>query len=105
MQVGQVESQRIDQAFDGSCAKGTLIHTLRSLAWPESRAADVWRADAINFRAQAADRFAPSMRQRIDLARIYRQARRAVPQSIDGQAPPPLPEICPFTLDALLSED
>jgi hypothetical protein len=82
-----------------------LIHMLKAQAWPEARDAPVWLADAINFRAQAANRFAPSMRQRIDLARVYRQACRAVPRSIDGVVPLPIPETCPLGLDALLSED
>jgi Domain of unknown function DUF29 len=82
-----------------------LIHLLKAQAWPDSRDAPVWLADSINFRAQAANRFAPSMRQRIDLARVYRQARRAIPLLIDGLAPLPLPEACPLSLDALLSED
>ncbi len=59
----------------------------------------------MNFRAQAANRFVPSMRQRIDIARLYRQARRAIPPTMEGVTPLPVPEVCSFTLDALLSED
>jgi hypothetical protein len=44
------------------------------------------------------------MRQRIDLARIYRQARLALPETIDGQPPGPVPETCSVTLDELLAE-
>jgi hypothetical protein len=88
-----------------SLLRQALIHMLKAEAWPESRDAPVWRADAIDFRSQAADRFVPSMRQRIDIARLYRQARRAIPQSMDGVVPLPLPGECPLTLDALLSED
>jgi|ERR1019366_8143152 hypothetical protein len=83
----------------------TLIHMLKAQSWPDSRDAPVWLADSMNFRAQAANRFVPSMRQRIDVARLYRQARRALPQSIDGKTPLPVPVLCPFTLDALLAED
>jgi Domain of unknown function DUF29 len=72
--------------------------------WPLARAAPSWRADAIDFRMQAADRFAPSMRQRLDLSRIYQQAVRALPEAMDGQPPLPVPEVCPLTLDELLSE-
>lgn len=82
-----------------------LNHMLKADAWPDSRDAPVWRADAMNFRAQAANRFAPSMRQRIDLARLFRQARRALPATIDGQTPLPVPQVCPLTLDALLSDE
>jgi hypothetical protein len=82
-----------------------LVHMLKAEAWPLSRDAPNWRADAIGFRAQAAIRFVPSMRQRINLAHIYRQARRAIPETMDDQAPLPVPDACPVTLDELLSED
>lgn len=81
-----------------------LIHVLKAESWPESRDAPVWRAGAMNFRAQAAIRFAPSMRQRIDLPRLYRQARRALPTALDGRAGLPVSETCPLSLDALLAE-
>jgi uncharacterized protein DUF29 len=82
-----------------------LVHMLKADAWPLARDVPSWRADAVGFRAQAANRFVPSMRQRIDLDRIYRQALRALPETIDGQAPLPVPDVCPVTLDELLSED
>ena len=44
------------------------------------------------------------MAQRIDVARLYRQARRAQPETMDGVPPLPVPEIGPLTLDELLSE-
>ena len=81
-----------------------LVHMLKAQGWPLARDVENWRADARGFRAQAANRFAPSMRQRLDLARLYRQALRAVPATMDGQPPQPLPESCPATLDELLSD-
>jgi len=81
-----------------------LVHMLKAQGWPDSRDAENWRADARGFRAQAANRFAPSMRQRIDLARIYRQAQRALPETMDGNPPQALPDDCPSTLDELLSD-
>ena len=74
---------------------------LKAQGWPDSRDAENWRADACGFRAQAANRFAPSMRHRLDLARIY---RRALPQTMDGRKPQSLPEGRPATLDQLLSD-
>ena len=56
-------------------------------------------------RINAADAYAPSMRQHIDLARVYRQALRALPETIDSQPPLPLPETCPVTLDELLDNE
>jgi hypothetical protein len=83
----------------------TLVHMLKAEAWPLSPHVPHWQAEARLFRAQAANRYAPSMRQRINLARIYRQAYRAIPETIDEQPPLPVPETCPVTLDELLSED
>ena len=82
-----------------------LIHMLKAEAWPLSPAAPGWRAEAVRFRGDAADRFSPSMRQRIDLAKLYRRALRAMPETIDGQPPLPVPEQCPVTLNELLSEE
>jgi hypothetical protein len=82
-----------------------LTHMLKAEAWPLSREVPHWQAEARRFRGDAADRFAPSMRQRIDLARLYRRALRAVPETIDGQQPLPMSEVCPVTLDDLLSDD
>ena len=50
----------------------------------------------------ATDRFSPSMRQRIDLARLYRRALHVMPETIDGLSPRPVPQVCPVTLDELL---
>jgi hypothetical protein len=81
-----------------------LTHDLKASAWPLSREVLGWRAEARRFRGDAADRFTPAMRQRIDLASLYRRALRAMPEAIDGQKPLPVPETCPVTLDELLAE-
>jgi hypothetical protein len=77
---------------------------LKAEAWPLSRDAPHWRAEAVRFRGDAADRFAPSMRHRIDLGRLYRRGLRATPETVDGQPPLPVPNECPVTLDELLAE-
>ena len=81
-----------------------LRHMLKAEAWPLSRDAPNWRADAIAFRRQARRRFAPSMRQKIDLPGLYDDALAAMPETIDGQAPRPVPANCPVTLDELLAD-
>jgi hypothetical protein len=63
-----------------------------------------WEAEARLFRAQARRRFVPSMRQRIDLAGLYKDAVRAMPAAIDGVAPLQVAAVCPVTLDGLLAE-
>ncbi len=82
-----------------------LVHWLKAEAWPTSMTAPTWRADSRGFRLQARRRFAPSMRQKLDIADLYNDARKAVPEMMDGQAPAPVPETCPFTLDQLLGKD
>src|SRR4051794_8402797 len=81
-----------------------LRHMLKAEAWPLSRNAPIWRADAIDFRRQARRRFVPSMRQKIDIASLYADARAAVPETIDGVLPLLILTEMP-TLDELLSED
>ena len=81
-----------------------LRHMLKAEAWPLSRDAPVWRADAIDFRRQARRRFVLSMRQKIDLAALYVDARAALPETMDGQMPLSVPDTCQTTLDDLLSD-
>jgi hypothetical protein len=79
-------------------------HMLKAEAWPLSRDAPSWRADAIDFRQQARRRFVPSMRQKIDVASLYADALAAIPETVDGQPPLPVPGVCTVTLDELLTE-
>jgi hypothetical protein len=81
-----------------------LRHMLKAYCWPLHRDAQGWLADAIDFRGQAQRRFTPSMRQKLDMERIYRHARRALPETMDDVAPLPTPANMP-TLDELLSEE
>jgi hypothetical protein len=104
--IEEVESVGNEQLHAvNSLLRQALLHMLKAEAWPLSSEVPHWQAEARGFRADAADRYAPSMRQRINLARIYRLARRGLPETIDGQPPLPTPEICPVTLDDLLSDD
>jgi hypothetical protein len=79
-----------------------LRHMLKAEAWPLSRDAPSWRADAIDFRQQARRRFVASMRQRIDVADLYADALRALPETLDGLPPLPIQGGMP-TLDELLA--
>lgn len=82
----------------------SLVHDLKAEGWPLAPYVEKWRAEAKLFRAQASLRFAPSMRQRIDIAELYANALRAMPDTVDGQKPLPVPPTCPVTLEALLEE-
>jgi hypothetical protein len=80
-----------------------LRHMLKAEAWPLHRDAPNWRAEAIDFRQQAQRRYAPSMREKIDMARIWRHAQRGLPETQDGVPPLPIRAEVP-TLDELLNE-
>ena len=81
-----------------------VVHMLKAEAWPLSREVPHWQSEARRFRGDAADRYAPSMRRRIDLARLYRRALHVLPETIDGQPPLPVPDVCPTSLDDLLQD-
>jgi len=82
-----------------------LVHLLKLRVWPESPSARHWRVEVVAFQRNAARRFAPSMRQRIDLERLYRDAAdQLVAGQERGDPPLGLPASCPFTLDQLLTE-
>src|SRR4051812_47519079 len=82
-----------------------LLHDLKAEAWPLTSYVDGGRAEARRFRIEATARLTPAMRQRVDLAKVYRRALRAMPDRIDGQPPLPVPPTCPATLDELLREE
>ncbi len=87
-----------------SLLRQALLHDLKAEAWPLTSYVPHWRSEARAARIDAADAYAPSMRQRIDLAAIYAQALRTMPETVDGQPPLPVPVLCPVTLDELLGE-
>lgn len=104
--IDEVESVGSEQLHAvETLLRQALVHMLKAQAWPEARDAPNWEADAIGFRTDAAARYAPSMRQKLDLDRIYRSALRALPRANDGMPPGAVPPACPFTLDELLAVD
>jgi hypothetical protein len=83
-----------------------LVHLLKLQGWPDSASANHWRQQIVAFESDAEQRFAPSMRQVIDVEALYvRAVRQACVAEIDGASPRPWPEACPIGLDALLNDD
>ena len=91
-----------------SLLRQAMLHLLKLHTWPNGSAASHWRGEARTFLLDAGDRFTPSMRQRIDLDRLYVQAlslmREDVDVDVDSEARR-LPATCPFTLDELLDAE
>jgi hypothetical protein len=83
-----------------------LIHLLKLQASPESDACNHWLAEIDTFQEEAQRRFAPSMRQRIDLGALYASALRMMRKADRRNAAPHRwPEVNPFALDQLLNDD
>ena len=81
-----------------------LVHLLKLHGWPELDPENHWRSEIAAFQADIIDAFAPSMRQRIDLDKIYDNAERQVGLLRYGGEPGLVPpETCPVTLDQLLT--
>ena len=83
-----------------------LLHLMKLRAWPNSRSVEHWADEADTFLNDARRAFSPSMRHRIDVADLYKEALRRVRRKTDdsGEAQP-LSEGCVFTLDQLLVGD
>ena len=83
-----------------------LVHLLKVQGWPDNPAANQWRGEIGSFQADAAQRFAPSMRRRINLAILYDKARAQLNGiKYNGTAPTGWPAECPFTLNELPREE
>lgn len=80
-------------------------HDLKAEAWPLALDVPKWRGDARGFRARARRKYRPSMRQKLDVGGIYADALSALPDTMDGQPPLPVPATCPVTLDELLADE
>jgi hypothetical protein len=81
-----------------------LAHLLKLRGWPEFEAEQHWRSEIVAFQTGMERRFTPSMRQRIDLAKVYDRAIRQIDLLCHGGRPSqPCPAICPVTLDQLLT--
>jgi len=81
-----------------------LLHDLKCEAWPLASYVPHWRAEARGQRADARRAFVPSMRQKIDVADLYRDALRRMPDTVDGLTPEKVPPVCPATLEELLAD-
>jgi hypothetical protein len=81
-----------------------LEHVIKATSSPAAYPATMWQADVTREQGDAENRYRPSMRQALDLERVWRRARRVAAAALEshGEAMAPLPEECPFTLEELL---
>jgi hypothetical protein len=84
-----------------------FVHLIKLFAEPESPSVRHWRAEVAGFNSKCRRRYAPSMRQRIDLDMIWRAARDQQLLAYDGEAHQRVASLAaqsPFGLDELIAE-
>jgi len=83
-----------------------LVHLLKISLSPDGQTLDHSRGEIVAFQANAARRFAPSMRQKISLDGLYHDAIRQMEAGHRrGTLAGHWPVTCPYTLDQLLRDD
>jgi uncharacterized protein DUF29 len=83
-----------------------IVHLLKVHVAPDSLSVGHWRRELVAFQKNARRRFTPSMRQRIDVAKLYAEAVEEVRAgSEDSAGSGTWPDDNPFTLDDLLTGD
>ncbi len=81
-----------------------LVHLLKIHGWPSLSSCRHWRSEIVAFQTDTQRRFAPSMRQRIDLEAIYARAvLQTLPLQYGGRQASAAPKTCPVTLHELLT--
>ena len=87
--------------------KQMMLHLLKIAYSPADAPQAGWLAEARLHHDEAVSAFSPSMKPRLNLQRIWTNARTAANDALAGFGDPAIPADlrCPFTLDELLSED
>ena len=84
-----------------------LAHLIKRVSAPTASANPHWRREVVTFQVTALDHFERSMRQRLDVNRIWRTAVVVAEADLlpfGNELIPGLPADCPVSLDDLLSE-
>ena len=90
----------------GSLLRQAMVHLLKLALWPDSQAAAHWRGETVGFLADARRAFSPSMRQRLDVPGLYRDALRQLSaEAGNNEIFGRVSEKCPFEVDDLLGGD
>jgi hypothetical protein len=87
--------------------RNALAHILKGFCDPDSLSRNAWSIETGRFLDEARSDFRNSMRPKLDIDRIWRDAFRDASRELltyKRRVPPGIPETSPFTLDEILSE-
>ncbi len=101
--VGKRELWAVEESI-----RSIFLHLIRLLFEPTAIAAPQWRSDVIEFHCRIKDRYAPSMRQRIDMNALWCSAHDQLTLGY-GKTPAAevlasLPRECSFTIDEMIAD-
>jgi len=104
----EVESVgRSELAAIESHIQNILVHLIKLAVFPNSRSTPHWQAEAFAFHSDMMRRYAPSMKQRIDIDGLWWLARTQALLLLSRsgeEEEAPLPVRSPFSVDDLLVE-
>jgi Domain of unknown function DUF29 len=115
--LGVVDTAALSEFLDEwademlSAARSHLVNLMaHAIKAALSRNPDVvghWRSECVEFHDRLIDEYRPSMRDKIDMATLWKRVCRKVFASFadHGEPKPSPPADCPFTLDRLLDPD
>lgn len=85
----------------------TLAHVIKIAADKDAQSVPHRVGEANEFQAQAVLTFSPGLRQRLDIPKVWKLAKRTAKVSLaeHGIDLPVLPDECPMSLDQLLADD
>ncbi len=92
----------------GRCIHQILTHVAKAVSVPDAPPLLHWRSEVVAFHRDLLNRITASMRARIDMSRLWRQALRQAEAdlAVHGQSvAPALTKECPLTLDEILDPD
>lgn len=86
--------------------RNILVHLIKLFSEPDSPAAGHRRGEIFAFHSDMVRRYAPSMRQRINIEKLWRSAREQIVLALPESDPiaAMLPDKPPFSLDDLIAE-
>ena len=91
-----------------SLIRQILVHIIKAASAPNSRAMAHWRTEAGAFNADVIDRYAPSMRQSVDIQRLWTRALKNAElglQEHGGSVASHIPAECPFAVSEIVDEN
>ena len=98
---------RSELAAVKSYIRQILIHAIKIAARPQSDARFNWAEEIATFRRSLRDRYAPAMRQRIEMDRLWQDSLEDVDEDFDVRGEASLaarPESCPIELADVIDE-